>query len=37
MQLAFLSPPFLGGFSAEVCDISPLFIIFWANDGKFAL
>jgi hypothetical protein len=22
-QLAFLTPPFLGGFSAEVCKISP--------------
>jgi hypothetical protein len=22
-QLAFLTPPFLGGFSAEVCEISP--------------
>ena len=23
LQLAFLTPPFLGGFSAEVCEISP--------------
>jgi hypothetical protein len=22
-QLAFLTPPFLGGFSGEVCEISP--------------
>jgi hypothetical protein len=22
-QLAFLTPPFLGGISAEVCEISP--------------
>jgi hypothetical protein len=22
-ELAFLTPPFLGGFSAEVCEISP--------------
>jgi hypothetical protein len=23
LQLAFLTPPFLGGISAEVCEISP--------------
>jgi hypothetical protein len=23
LELAFLTPPFLGGFSAEVCEISP--------------
>jgi hypothetical protein len=22
-QLAFLTPPFLGGFSVEVCEVSP--------------
>jgi hypothetical protein len=40
-QLAFLTPPFLGGFSAEVCEVSPHnsdYLLFsLRNDGQFAL
>jgi hypothetical protein len=42
LELAFLTPTFLGGLSAEVCEISPHtcnsdFLYFLKNDGKFAL
>jgi hypothetical protein len=40
-QLAFVTPPFLGGISAEDCEISPhnsdFLYIFLINHGKFAL
>jgi hypothetical protein len=33
-QLAFLTPPFLGGFSAEVCEISPHYSDFFIIFGR---